>query len=286
MVISRAFMATIAALSMAVGGIAPASAQPPAATAPPDKAQPDKPTQEPSAPSQRRTGPTATDEPSDASRARTVALIARDAAKGGNYRAAAQLFGLASTLDPTDWSFVYSVARAEQLGGRYELSKKHYDRFFAGVTTKHPLYAKAKTHSAKLPSLIADRKAVAAASAKRKTLDQRWRAVGWAGIGGGLALAAAGGWLLAGGLSAQRSLEARLAEENGDSQIVGIDYATAATEGKRISGELTAGAIGLGVGAAAAIAGAVLLLQLDDDSKVALVPVASRARGVAVRIAF
>ncbi len=68
-----------------------------------------------------------------------IAAIAKARAKAGSFKLAAQMFHEAFKIDATEWSYLFSAGRCEQLGGQLVASEATYTRFLQVAPGGHAL---------------------------------------------------------------------------------------------------------------------------------------------------
>ncbi len=68
-----------------------------------------------------------------------IAAVAKARAKAGSFKLAAQMFHEAFKIDGTEWSYLFSAGRCEQLGGQLVASEATYTRFLQVAPGGHAL---------------------------------------------------------------------------------------------------------------------------------------------------
>lgn len=96
------------------------------------------------------------DEPTQSIRERgiEIARVAKSRARAKNFALAAQLFREAYRVDRAEWSYLFSAARCEQLGGDLKQAQQTYQRFLDIAPTDHALRGRATSELAQVQQAL------------------------------------------------------------------------------------------------------------------------------------
>ncbi len=194
----------------------------------------------------------------------TVSNRALQAYRAGRYKQAAVLYRAAYHTHPSELTYLYNAARAAQLAGLLKDSERDYVAYLMKAEPGSPAVSKARVHLTEIrAALRAKRSADANAAAAPRvapptapsTVGQGQRIGGWIVLGAGVIVGVASGVTLARAVADQNTLDAKLAQKEGD-KIVGISKEDADLENSRITNSIYlgwglagAGVLGIGVGA-------------------------------------
>ena len=241
-----------------------------------------------------------------AEQAAAISIAARGKARTGDFKTCAELYHQAWIMDASERGYLYSAARCEQKAGLLTRANQDYARYLDGATANDALAQKARAHQAEVRAALqreaatklrvqaveradqrreaarkaslaqaqAAKKAKMAATATKSTTTASARPMAWSTVGGGVAVAAVGGWLLWSASSSITTLEGQLAEKQ-DGRIVGISHEKATSAQSSANARAGAGIAMLGVGLAATGFGTWLLLQ--KQTSVSLAPMGAGA---------
>lgn len=196
----------------------------------------------------------------------TAEELARQAAavaQRGDMALAAKMFHAAFRLSQSDWAYLYSAARAEQLAGDIDAARRDYRQFLKEAPADHALRARAKKYAEEVEIKYAEAQQaqqaeqlkLAAAARKRSEANdsaKTLRVVGWVALGVGTVGLGAGAWSYA-AASAERADLEKLATPPPQDLIRAISYAEAQSRADAIRGDLRLGS-GLMAGGIAMLA--------------------------------
>lgn len=204
--------------------------------------------------------------PPAAQPSQTAEELARQAAavaQRGDMALAAKMFHAAFRLSQSDWAYLYSAARAEQLAGDIDAARRDYRQFLKEAPADHALRARAKKYAEEVEIKYAEAQQaqqaeqlkLAAAARKRSEANdsaKTLRVVGWVALGVGTVGLGAGAWSYA-AASAERADLEKLATPPPQDLIRAISYAEAQSRADAIRGDLRLGS-GLMAGGIAMLA--------------------------------
>ncbi len=196
----------------------------------------------------------------------TAEELARQAAavaQRGDMALAAKMFHAAFRLSRSDWAYLYSAARAEQLAGDIEAARRDYKQFLKEAPPDHALRARAKKYAEEveikydeaMQAQQTEQLKLAAAARKRSDANdsaQALRVVGWVALGVGAVGLGVGAWGYAAASAERSDLEA-LTTPPPQEPIRAISYAEAQSRADSIRGDLRLGS-GLMAGGVALLA--------------------------------
>ncbi len=235
-----------------------------------------------------------------AEQAAAISIAARGKAQAGDFKTCAELYHQAWLMDASERGYLYSAARCEQKAGLLTRASQDYARYLDGATANDALAQKARAHQIEVQAALrreaatkarvealkradqqreaarkasqarsqAAQKAKMTAMAKKGSAATTARPMAWSGVGGGVAVAAVGGWLLWSASSSIATLEGQLANKQ-DGRIVGISHEKATAAQSSANVRAGAGIAMVGVGLAAMGFGTWLLLRKQTSVSVA-----------------